>query len=99
MVAILQGRRPERPTHQTFTEDLWSLMQRCWDHAEDLRPPASEVLGALEVRRLADQTLTKPERICLINAMFSDHNWTKVANHVCRDFAQDFLDVVDKARR
>jgi hypothetical protein len=102
MVAILQGKRPERPTHRTFTDDLWSLMQRCWNHDKDLRPSASEVLGALEVltcRRLASQTLTKPERICLINTLFSDHNWTKVVNHVYQDYAQDFLDVVDEVRR
>jgi serine/threonine protein kinase len=99
MESILRGRHPERPTHPTFTEDLWSLVQRCWNHAEGLLPPASEVLGTLEVlacRRLASSTLTKPERIFLINAIFSDHNWSKVIDHVYNDFAQDFLDTVNE---
>jgi hypothetical protein len=102
MGLILEHKRPEQPTHPTFSEDLWSLMQRCWDEAQDLRPQTSEVLGTLEVltcRRLASPTLTKPERICLINAIFSDHNWTKVINHVYNDFAQDFLEAVDEVSR
>jgi hypothetical protein len=102
MVSILQSKRPERPEHPTFTEELWSLTQRCWDDAQDSRPQATEVLGTLEVltcRRLASPTLTNPERIRLINALFSDHNWTKVVNHVYQDYAQDFLDMVDEVRR
>ena len=47
MLAIIQGRRPERPTHPTFTENLWSLMQRCWDHDPQLRPEVSEALQIL----------------------------------------------------
>jgi hypothetical protein len=97
-VLILQGERPDRPTDQAFMEDMWLLMQRCWDGSPDPRPPASEVLGTLEVlicRRLASHALTNPERICLINVIFSDHTWTKVINHVHKDYAQDFLDAVD----
>ena len=47
IVAIMKGRRPPRPTHPTFTENLWTLMQRCWDHDPHLRPEVSEVLQVL----------------------------------------------------
>ena len=47
MLAIVQGSRPPRPTYPTFTEDLWMLMQRCWDHEPHLRPDASEVMRIL----------------------------------------------------
>ena len=47
IMAITQGRRPPRPTHPTFTEDLWTLIQRCWDHDPYLRPGVSEVLQVL----------------------------------------------------
>ena len=47
MLAIMQGRRPSRPTHPTFTDDLWMLMQRCWDHNPQSRPDASEALEVL----------------------------------------------------
>jgi serine/threonine protein kinase len=47
MLATIQGKRPPRPTHRTFTKDLWALMQRCWDHDPHLRPKALEVLQVL----------------------------------------------------
>ena len=47
MLAIIQGSRPPRPTYPTFTEDLWMLMQRCWDQNPHLRPDASEVVRIL----------------------------------------------------
>ena len=47
MFAIAQGRRPQRPTHPTFPENLWTLMQRCWDHDPHLRPEVSEALRIL----------------------------------------------------
>ena len=47
MVAIRGGRRPPQPSHPTFTNELWELMQRCWDEDHLSRPGAFEVLGAL----------------------------------------------------
>ena len=47
MLAITQGERPSRPTHPAFTENLWTLMQRCWDHEPHLRPEVSEALQVL----------------------------------------------------
>jgi len=44
---IMQGKRPPRPTYPTFTEDLWKLMQRCWDPEPHLRPEVSEALQIL----------------------------------------------------
>ena len=43
-LAIIQGGRPLRPTHPAFTEELWKLMQRCWDHTPSSRPEIPEVL-------------------------------------------------------
>ena len=43
VLSVTQGKRPPRPTHPAFTEVLWTLMQRCWDHDPHLRPEASEV--------------------------------------------------------
>ena len=47
MLAIMQGRRPQRPTHPTCTEELWKLIQGCWDHDPHLRPETSEALQVL----------------------------------------------------
>ena len=45
--AIMDGRRPPRPTHPVFPEELWSLMERCWAHDPRLRPEVSGVLETL----------------------------------------------------
>ena len=47
MFAIAQGRRPPRPTHPIFIENLWTLMQRCWNHDPNLRPEVSEASRVL----------------------------------------------------
>ena len=47
MLFIIEGKRPSRPVHPTFTENLWTLMQRCWDHDPRLRPGAPEALQVI----------------------------------------------------
>ena len=47
MLAVTQGRRPPRPIYPTFTENLWTLIQRCWDHDPHSRPEVSEALQIL----------------------------------------------------
>jgi len=47
VLSIVQGERPLRPTHPSFTADLWTLTQRCWIQVPRLRPEAPEVLRAL----------------------------------------------------
>ena len=44
MLALVEGKRPSRPTHPTFTDNLWVLMQRCWHQDLHLRPEVSEAL-------------------------------------------------------
>jgi len=47
MFEIMSGTRPPRPTHPTFTAELWTLMQSCWNQDPHLRPAISEVLSVL----------------------------------------------------
>ena len=44
---MIAGERPPRPTHQQFTDQLWTLMQRCWDQNPHSRPEVSEVVKVL----------------------------------------------------
>jgi len=48
--AILSGKRPPRPKGQRFTDQLWTLMQRCWDEDPLSRPEVSEVFKILRGR-------------------------------------------------
>ena len=41
------GERPERHTHTDLTDNIWSLMEQCWDHYPWNRPKISSVLGIL----------------------------------------------------
>ena len=41
--AVFRGDRPSRPAHRSCTDDLWALIQRCWDHEPHLRPDILEV--------------------------------------------------------
>ena len=43
LVAILGGERPPRPDNPSCTDDLWALIQRCWDRDIRLRPEIHEV--------------------------------------------------------
>ena len=47
MLAMMDGERPPRPTDPTFTDELWTLAQHCWDKGPTLRPRASEVLRTM----------------------------------------------------
>jgi hypothetical protein len=47
MVNVIQGERPPRPADPTLTDDVWTLMQQCWDQEPQLRPEVGRVLQAL----------------------------------------------------
>ncbi|KAF9644327.1 kinase-like protein [Thelephora ganbajun] len=100
MVHIIQGKRPLQPAHPTFTEDLWTLMQRCWDDESGLRPKAPEVLEALTLsvcKRLTNRALATHERVRLITAIFSDRDLVRMVKRVSADYAQTLIDVIDRA--
>lgn len=42
-LAILQGKRPPRPTHPAVNGNLWRLMELCWERDPRSRPGATEV--------------------------------------------------------
>ena len=90
MLAILNGERPPQPTHPTFTEDLWKLTQRCWDHDPSIRP---KILGVLQVLAQS-RTLAADERISLVTTIFSDDDQVKMIGHISGDDAQTFIDLI-----
>jgi hypothetical protein len=53
----MQRERPRRPVgvswDRWFTEELWDLLQRCWNHDPALRPPMPDI--AVELARLGQQ--------------------------------------------
>ena len=99
-LSIMNGERLPRPTHPTFTEDLWALMQRCWCQDPTSRPQFLEVVQILTLpfrKRLVSHTLGKDERIRLIAMIFSDDDQVKVVRPASEDDTQTFIDVIDEA--
>ena len=47
-IKIVNGERPRRPNHSSFTETLWALTQRCWSQEPHDRPNILEVTGVLK---------------------------------------------------
>ncbi|KAF9789353.1 kinase-like domain-containing protein [Thelephora terrestris] len=89
MLYTTEGKRPPRPTHPIFTENLWTLMQRCWDHDPNSRPDVSEVLQILlnldipAWKQLITHTLAADRRVSLVTAIFSDHDQVKMIHGKC----------------
>jgi len=50
IVLLTKGLRPEKPDHEQFTPEMWSLTKKCWDKDPKKRPEISEVLKKLESR-------------------------------------------------
>ena len=49
ITAIISGGRPPRPMHSGLTDELWVLMNRCWDQDRHNRPRMLEVLLGLNL--------------------------------------------------
>jgi len=47
-------------------------------------------------KRLLSKTLTTPERVSLITAIFSDHDQVEIYRHLSRTDAQTFIDMMDE---
>ena len=47
LLAIMSGKRPRRPSHSSFTDELWTSTQNCWNQDPDSRPEVSKVLEVL----------------------------------------------------
>lgn len=63
---VLEGERPERPQGtegKWFTDGIWNLLQRCWEHSPCSRPKAEHALRYLEKvsgRWIPPQTVAFP---------------------------------------
>jgi len=64
MIKIIQGERPPRPTNSALTDDVWALMEMCWEQEPQSRPVMREVLQVLApslLRSLYQSTKSSPE--------------------------------------
>jgi len=51
MLKVMKGERPARPEGAEgarFTDDVWEMLNRCWAHQPEHRPPVVDVLDCFE---------------------------------------------------
>lgn len=63
MLKIVGGDRPEKPKAARslgFTDELWSMVERCWQESWDERPEAKEIVDYLESAAKAWDTRPSP---------------------------------------
>jgi len=58
MFAVMQGRRPSRPSHELsqtrgLNDEIWHIIEACWSQDPSKRPPASEIVE--DLRNLPDR--------------------------------------------
>lgn len=51
-VGVSLGKRPERPSHPSFTDNLWDLTEHCWSQKPQHRPEISRVIPRLRATSL-----------------------------------------------
>ena len=56
-VDVLSGKRPERPNHPGITDELWDMIQRCWDQEPQERPGMADV--ARDLRSIVQQNYSR----------------------------------------
>lgn len=49
MAKVLSGERPERPNHPVLTDNLWVLVQRCWQKDPRRRPEIGDIVLHLQI--------------------------------------------------
>ena len=53
---VLEGKRPERPQEvvgEWFTDDVWSILGRCWEAEPNDRPSIKDVLQHLDEAKIS----------------------------------------------
>ena len=48
IMSIMNGKRPERPSHASFTDCLWELTEKCLEQTPSDRPKVGQVLEVLK---------------------------------------------------
>lgn len=60
-VGVLAGRRPPRPAHRCLTNNLWELVERCWNQDPRDRPDISDVILDLRTPTLQHNRTPVPD--------------------------------------
>jgi len=102
---IIEGRRPPRPAGPVLTDDLWGLMQNCWNQEPKLRPRMSEVLNMVpsfvseQFRRLREFSKSSPKFYLALERFFDSTEYKDCIAHLHGATLQEFVNFLDDVRR
>jgi len=105
MMAIMRGDRPRRPTHTACSDELWAIMQRCWDQEPRLRPEVSEVTHVLHgstlnrLRRLHTHRMASHEFQCALTQFYRSTGYKDRMNGLKDTDERNFVDFLYEVRQ
>jgi len=81
MRKVVEGERPARPEGAEgarFTDDVWRMLNRCWEHQPEHRPPIADVLECLErVSKVPEAPTQQVDG----NAGTDEDDWVDIASN------------------
>ncbi|KAK7019397.1 hypothetical protein VNI00_018086 [Paramarasmius palmivorus] len=89
LLAILQGKRPSRPLDGVVPDELWSLMNDCWNSDPTSRPTAEDILRRLPVTAPAEVWDTE-----LFTELRKSVENTMSQHHEAMEFLEKFIESV-----
>lgn len=105
MMAIMRGDRPRRPTNTACSDELWAIMQRCWDQEPRLRPEVSEVTQVLRgstlnrLRRLHTHGMASHEFQCALTQFYCSTGYKDRMNGLKDPDERKFVEFLYEVRQ
>lgn len=104
-MAIMRGDRPQRPTHPACSDELWALVQRCWNRDPHLRPEVSEVFQVLpssildKLRRLYEPGTASHEFQLALGRFYGCTNYQDSIYSLHGTELNEFVNFLDSVRQ
>ena len=96
-----KGERPPRPTDPTLPNDVWELMQDCWQQDPQSRPEMRVVLQSLApslLRCLHQSTKSLPEFQVALNQLYDSTEYKGCINQLRGAESERFVNLLDAVR-
>jgi len=105
MMAIMKGDRPQRPTNTACSDELWAIMQRCWDQEPRRRPEVLEVSQVLHggtldrLRRLHTHGMASHEFQCALTQFYCSTGYKDHMDGLKDTDGRNFVDFLYEVRQ
>lgn len=99
---ISNKERPPRPAGSTLPDDVWALMQRCWEQEPESRPEMGAVLRDLApslLRSLFHITEVSPEFQVALSQFYEGSVRKECINRLNHTELEEFINLLDLVRK